>query len=118
VSLFGELLRQAWQIKRDLSRKVSNSDVEDIYAAALSAGALGGKLLGAGGGGFILFFVPPSKQATLKRRLNRLIYVPFKFEASGSQIIFFDPERDYSREERARIFQPDFVFRELAEQDS
>jgi D-glycero-alpha-D-manno-heptose-7-phosphate kinase len=118
ISLFGELLHKAWQIKRDLSPKVSNSEVEEIYTEALSAGALGGKLLGAGGGGFILFFVPPSKQATLKRRLNRLIYVPFKFEGSGSQIIFFDPEQDYSREERARVFHPDFAFRELLEQDS
>lgn len=117
VSLFGELLHNAWQAKRDLSARVSNADIEAIYKEALSAGAIGGKLLGAGGGGFILFFVPPSKQARVKRRLNKLIYVPFKFESSGSQIIFFDPEQDYSREEKARVFQPDFVFRELLEQD-
>jgi D-glycero-alpha-D-manno-heptose-7-phosphate kinase len=117
VSLFGELLHNAWQAKRDLSARVSPPDIEEIYQEALSAGAIGGKLLGAGGGGFILFFVPPSKQARVKRRLHKLIYVPFKFESSGSQIIFFDPEQDYSREERARIFQPDFVFRELLEQD-
>jgi D-glycero-alpha-D-manno-heptose-7-phosphate kinase len=117
ITLFGELLHNAWQAKRDLSAQVSNADVEEIYKEALSAGAIGGKLLGAGGGGFILFFVPPSKQAGLKRRLNKLIYVPFKFESSGSQIIFFDPEQDYSREEKARVFQPDFVFRELLEQD-
>jgi D-glycero-alpha-D-manno-heptose-7-phosphate kinase len=117
VSLFGELLHNAWQAKRDLSARVSTPDIEEIYQEALSAGAIGGKLLGAGGGGFILFFVPPSKQARVKRRLHKLIYVPFKFESSGSQIIFFDPEQDYSREEKARIFQPDFVFRELLEQD-
>jgi D-glycero-alpha-D-manno-heptose-7-phosphate kinase len=117
IALFGELLHNAWQAKRDLSAAVSNDDVEEIYQEALSAGAIGGKLLGAGGGGFILFFVPPTKQARLKRRLNKLIYVPFKFESSGSQIIFFDPEQDYSREEKARVFQPDFVFRELLEQD-
>lgn len=114
ISVFGELLHNAWQVKRDLSSKVSNSDIEEIYAEAMSAGAMGGKLLGAGGGGFILFFVPPSKHATVKRRLNKLIYVPFKFESSGSQIIFFDPEQDYSREEKARIFQSDLVFRELS----
>jgi D-glycero-alpha-D-manno-heptose-7-phosphate kinase len=114
LALFGELLHHAWQAKRDLSARVSNADVEEIYKQALSAGAIGGKLLGAGGGGFILFFVPPSKQATVRRRLNKLIYVPFKFESSGSQIIFFDPEQDYSREEKARVFQPDFVFRELS----
>jgi D-glycero-alpha-D-manno-heptose-7-phosphate kinase len=117
ITLFGELLHNAWQAKRDLSAQVSNADVEEIYKEALSAGAIGGKLLGAGGGGFILFFVPPSKQAGLKRKLNKLIYVPFKFESSGSQIIFFDPEQDYSREEKARVFQSDFVFRELLEQD-
>jgi D-glycero-alpha-D-manno-heptose-7-phosphate kinase len=117
IALFGELLHNAWRAKRDLSAQVSNPDVEEIYKEALSAGAIGGKLLGAGGGGFILFFVPPSKQAGLKRRLNKLIYVPFKFESSGSQIIFFDPEQDYSREEKARVFQPNFVFRELLEQE-
>jgi D-glycero-alpha-D-manno-heptose-7-phosphate kinase len=113
VSLFGELLHNAWQVKRDLSSKVSNSDIEDIYREAMSAGAMGGKLLGAGGGGFMLFFVPPSKQTSVKRRLNKLICVPFAFESSGSQIIFFDPEQDYSKEEKARIFQSDLVFREL-----
>jgi D-glycero-alpha-D-manno-heptose-7-phosphate kinase len=114
VSLFGELLHNAWQVKRDLSSKVSNSNIEAIYTEALSAGAIGGKLLGAGGGGFILFFVPPAKQTIVKRRLHKLIYVPFMFESSGSQIIFFDPEQDYSREEKARIFQSDLVFRELS----
>jgi D-glycero-alpha-D-manno-heptose-7-phosphate kinase len=113
ISVFGELLHKAWQVKRDLSPKVSNSDIEEIYAEAVSAGAIGGKLLGAGGGGFILFFVPPAKQTAVKRRLSNLIFVPFAFESSGSQIIFFDPEQDYSREERARIFQSDPVFREL-----
>ncbi len=117
MAQFGELLHEAWRVKRDLSAKVSNADIEDIYTQALAAGAIGGKLLGAGGGGFILFFVPPSKQPAVKRRLQKLIYVPFKFESSGSQIIFFDPERDYSREEKARIFQPDFVFRELLEEE-
>jgi D-glycero-alpha-D-manno-heptose-7-phosphate kinase len=113
ISVFGELLHNAWQVKRDLSPKVSNSDIEEIYAEAVSAGAIGGKLLGAGGGGFILFFVPPAKQTAVKRRLSNLIFVPFAFESSGSQIIFFDPEQDYSREERARIFQSDPVFREF-----
>jgi D-glycero-alpha-D-manno-heptose-7-phosphate kinase len=117
VALFGELLHNAWQAKRDLSARVSNAGIEEIYREALSVGAIGGKLLGAGGGGFILFFVPPSKQVRVKRRLNKLIYVPFKFESSGTQIIFFDPEQDYSREEKARVFQPEFAFRELVEQD-
>ena len=107
----------AWQAKRELSSRISNREVEEIYKEAMSAGALGGKLLGAGGGGFMLLFVPPFKQKLVKQRLNKLIYVPFKFESSGSQIIFFDPEHDYSKEEKARVFDPTFVFRELSEQD-
>lgn len=117
ISAFGLLLNAAWQAKRGLSPRISNGDIEEIYNEALSAGALGGKLLGAGGGGFMLLFVPPASQAVVKQRLNKLIYVPFKFERSGSQIIFFEPEQDYSREEKARIFDPAFVFRELSEQD-
>jgi D-glycero-alpha-D-manno-heptose-7-phosphate kinase len=68
----------------------------------LANGALGGKLLGAGGGGFMLLFVPPAKQERVRAALNKLINVPFHFEFSGSQIIFFEPERDYSAEEKLR----------------
>jgi len=117
IAGFGSLLDAAWQAKRGLSSKISNGEVEEIYHEALSAGALGGKLLGAGGGGFMLLFVPPSRQSIVKRRLEKLICVPFKFESSGSQIIFFDPEQDYSNEEKARVFDPAFFFRELSEQD-
>lgn len=111
---FGELLHEAWEAKRSLSSMVSNPDVDRIYEQAQSAGATGGKLTGAGGGGFILFFVPPSKQRQVRERLNTLIHVPFKFEFSGSQIIFFDLEEDYSTEEEIRAGQPVGVFRELA----
>jgi D-glycero-alpha-D-manno-heptose-7-phosphate kinase len=117
LSSFGELLNAAWEAKRNLSSKISNCEVEEIYKDALACGALGGKLLGAGGGGFMLLFVPPFKQKQVKQRLNKLIYVPFKFETLGSQIIFFDPEQDYSKEEKARVFDPAFVFRELSEQE-
>ncbi len=117
IATFGSLLNAAWEAKRNLSSKISNSEVEEIYREALAAGALGGKLLGAGGGGFMLLFVPRIKQKQVKQRLNKLIYVPFKFETSGSQIIFFDPEQDYSKEEKARVFDPAFVFRELSEQE-
>ncbi len=111
---FGELLHEAWQAKRSLSPKVSNPDVENIYKRAMSAGAVGGKLTGAGGGGFILLFVPPPKHDEVRNALNNLIHVPIKFEFSGSQIIFFDPEEDYSAEERARAKQRIQAFRELA----
>jgi D-glycero-alpha-D-manno-heptose-7-phosphate kinase len=97
---FGKLLDEAWQAKRSLSPSVSHADVEAIYAEATAAGAVGGKLLGAGGGGFMLLFVPPERQAALKERLRRLVFVPFRFESSGSQIIFFDAEAEYPLEER------------------
>ena len=109
---FGELLHEAWIAKRGLSREVSNPDVDGIYQAALGAGALGGKLLGAGGGGFLLLFASPDRQEGIKRKLDRLIHVPFHFESGGSQIIFFDPETEYHDEERARASGPRPVFRE------
>ena len=113
ITGFGDLLHEAWQAKRSLSSSVTNSYVEDIHEQAISAGAIGGKLLGAGGGGFLLLFAPPSVQKKIREKLNSLIYVPFKFEFSGSQIIFFDPEEDYSAEERARARQPIRAFKEL-----
>jgi len=113
ITSFGELLHEAWQAKRSLSFKVSNPHVDELYEQARSAGAIGGKLTGAGGGGFLLLFVPPSRHREVREKLNKLVYVPFKFESSGSQIIFFDPEEDYSAEERARANQPIQAFREL-----
>ena len=102
ITAFGSLLNEAWQAKRGLGAKVSNSQVDQIYELAMAKGALGGKLLGAGGGGFMLLFVPPAKQATVRESLKRLIYVPFRFEFSGSQIIFFDSQEEYFTEEIAR----------------
>src|SRR4030095_8903760 len=92
ISGFGELLHEAWQAKRSLSSQVSSAHVDELYDCAISAGALGGKLTGAGGGGFLLLFVPPSKQTEVREKLSRLICVPFKFEFSGSQVIFCDRE--------------------------
>jgi D-glycero-alpha-D-manno-heptose-7-phosphate kinase len=115
IKAFGELLHEAWLTKRDLSSEVTNSHIDEIYEGARSAGALGGKLLGAGGGGFMLLFAPPETQARIREKLNDLICVPFEFEFAGSQIIFFDPEADYSAEEKARSQQPISRFRELSE---
>ena len=112
---FGELLHQSWEAKRSLSDKVSNSQVDACYAAARSAGAIGGKLLGAGGGGFLLLFVPLERQPEVRKHLNNLIYVPFEFEFSGSQIIFFDPQEDYAEQEKARYQQDIAAFKELSE---
>ena len=98
---FGDLLAEAWRLKRSLSSAVSNTQVDDIYAEARRGGARGGKLLGAGGGGFALFFVPPGCRQKVRERLRNLLWVPFRFDTSGSQIIFFSPEQDYAELDRA-----------------
>jgi D-glycero-alpha-D-manno-heptose-7-phosphate kinase len=115
ITEIGELLYEAWEIKRSLSRSVSNNEVDDIYQRAIDAGAIGGKLTGAGGGGFLLAFVPPAKHGAVKEALKELIHVPFKFDFSGSQIIFASNEADYSSTEISRVFQPISEFRELTD---
>ena len=85
---FGFLLNEAWQKKKELSTKVSSIEINEIYDKAINAGALGGKISGAGGGGFMYFYVPIEKQDALKKSLSNLIHVPFSFEDEGSQIIF------------------------------
>ena len=105
INDFGELLHEAWQTKRSLSSKVSNANVDEIYNMARSAGAVGGKLTGAGGGGFMLLFVPPEKHVKIREKLKDLIYVPFKFESSGSQIVFFGRQQDYALLEKERCKQ-------------
>jgi D-glycero-alpha-D-manno-heptose-7-phosphate kinase len=92
---FGKLLHEAWQLKRSLTDKISTPAVDGIYTAARDAGAIGGKLLGAGGGGFIIFFVKPELQARVKAALHGVLYVPFRFETGGSQIIFNEPDYRY-----------------------
>jgi D-glycero-alpha-D-manno-heptose-7-phosphate kinase len=114
ISNFGKLLHEAWQCKRSLSASVSTSEVDELYERALSLGALGGKLTGAGGGGFLLIFAPPSRHSRIREELKRLIYVPFKMESSGSQIIFLDREEDYSAEEEARANGSTQPFQKLA----
>jgi len=113
LSDFGKLMHETWAIKRSLSSVVSNSNVDDIYDLARSAGAIGGKLAGAGGGGFMILFVPPEKHSDVLKKLNKLIYVPFKFDYSGTQIIFHEPEKDYSDLERKRKFQKIDSFKDL-----
>ena len=92
---FGRLLHEGWQIKRSLTQKITNASIDEIYDAGMSAGALGGKLLGAGGGGFMLFYVPPEKREALKLKLRRLLCVPFSFSSRGSQVIVYEPEEQY-----------------------
>jgi D-glycero-alpha-D-manno-heptose-7-phosphate kinase len=89
---FGRLMDEAWMAKRRFSSAVSSARVDEIYARARAAGALGGKLLGAGGGGFMLLFVPPQHRTAVQASLADLLHVPFRFESRGSQIIFRDRE--------------------------
>ena len=92
---FGRLMHENWMIKRSLTSKITTPYIDKIYETAIEAGALGGKLLGAGGGGFILFFVKPESQPKVKEKLKNLLYVPFKFENLGSQIIYYAPANDF-----------------------
>ena len=89
---FGRMLHEAWQLKRGLSSVISNNRIDEIYNAGLSAGALGGKLLGAGAGGFILFYAAPEAQQKIRVALNDLLYVPFRFEGGGSKILYSDED--------------------------
>jgi len=87
---FGKLLHESWQLKRSISKDVSNDLIDDTYERARRAGAVGGKLLGAGGGGFILLYVCPETQPSVRQALNELVEVPFAFEPGGTQIIYCD----------------------------
>jgi len=88
LTKFGELLAEGWSLKKCLHKNVSTDYIDYLYSNAISAGATGGKLLGAGGGGFLLLFVEPDAQAKVKEKLSSLLHVPFKFESGGSRIIF------------------------------
>jgi D-glycero-alpha-D-manno-heptose-7-phosphate kinase len=89
---FGRLLNDVWLLKRSLSDRVSNSTVDNLYDAAVRAGAVGGKLLGAGGGGFMLLFVKPEHRPRVVATLGKLTHVPFKFEMSGGRIVLYQPD--------------------------
>lgn len=89
---FGRLLDKSWRLKRQTSEQVSTNTIDELYEKGIKAGALGGKLLGAGGGGFLLFYCTPEKQDALKRALSDLMEVPFKFENSGARVIYYTPE--------------------------
>ena len=92
---FGELLHESWMLKRSLSPVVSNAKVDEAYDAARRAGALGGKLTGAGGGGMLLLCVLPERRKIVKEKLSNLVHIPFRFEKTGSQIIFRDIQQRY-----------------------
>jgi D-glycero-alpha-D-manno-heptose-7-phosphate kinase len=113
IRSFGELLNDAWTLKRSLSCLVSNPEVDELYNRARAAGAIGGKLTGAGGGGFLLLFVPPEAQVNVRRAFDHLIHVPFEFESFGSQILFVHRQEDFSPVSRIRASQSVGAFKEL-----
>ena len=89
INDFGKLLDEQWKIKQMYSDQITNENINNIYESAMKAGAIGGKLLGAGGGGFMLFYVSKKNQNAVRDSLKKLLYVPFEFENNGSQIVYF-----------------------------
>lgn len=89
---FGRLLDCGWKLKRKTGPAVSTDSIDELYKKGMKAGALGGKLLGAGGGGFLLFYVPPEKQESVKRAMGGLMHIPFEFETGGTRVIHYTPE--------------------------
>ena len=115
IKEFGELLHEGWLAKQSISDKISNSAIAEVYNAAREAGAIGGKITGAGGGGFMLLFVPPKDQPAVREKLTNLLHVPFQFEKAGSQVIFYDRDQDYSAAEADNKSRNLDQFRELDE---
>lgn len=99
---FGELLHRSWMAKRTLSPEVSSPEIDGWYEAARKSGAVGGKLLGAGGGGFLLLFAEPADQTRIREALRDLLEIPFELDPLGSQIIFFDRQNDYRKVDSVR----------------
>ena len=89
---FGRLLDVTWQLKKQTGKEISKDSIDELYKRGICAGALGGKLLGAGGGGFLLFYVRPEKQESVRNALKDLMEVPFSFENSGTQVIYYSAE--------------------------
>ena len=89
---FGRLMDLTWKLKRQTGSKISTDSIDELYKKGIQAGALGGKLLGAGGGGFLVFYVQPEYQVALKEALKDLLYIPFEFENGGTQVIHYTPE--------------------------
>ncbi len=106
---FGRLLHESWTVKRSLTSKIATAAIDEIYAVARSAGALGGKLMGAGGGGFMMVFARPEHHAPIRYALRALLEVPFGFDSSGSQIVVYQPDRSAETRPAAA-----YVHREIA----
>lgn len=89
---FGRLLDYTWKLKRQTGTRISTGNIDELYEKAINAGAIGGKLLGAGGGGFLIFYVLPERQKVVREALNNLMYIPFHFETEGTRVIHYTPE--------------------------
>lgn len=88
---FGRMLDHTWRLKRGTGSKVSNGSIDALYERGIKAGALGGKLLGAGGGGFLLFYAEPDRKQAVINALDELMHVPFRFENEGTSIVHYNP---------------------------
>lgn len=91
---FGRLLDHTWKLKRQTGSAVSTESIDELYETGKRAGALGGKLLGAGGGGFLLFYVRPEYRESVIKAMEKLLYIPFRFENGGTKVVHYSPE-DY-----------------------
>ena len=95
---FGRLLDTTWRLKRQTGGAITTDSIDGLYEKGIEAGALGGKLLGAGGGGFLVFYVQPEKREAVMNAMKQLLYVPFRFEDGGTQVIHYTPETYEPRE--------------------
>lgn len=93
LSDFGRLLDETWKLKRGTGRAVTTSGIDELYEKGIRAGALGGKLLGAGGGGFMVFYAEPERHAAVRKAMEGLMQIPFTFEEDGTQILYYAPEQ-------------------------
>jgi D-glycero-alpha-D-manno-heptose-7-phosphate kinase len=96
---FGRLLDHTWRLKRKTGASVSTNSIDDLYERGIKAGALGGKLLGAGGGGFLVFYVQPDKKEMVLNEMSDLMYIPFEFENGGTRVIHYTPETYVPKDE-------------------
>ena len=96
---FGRLLDHTWRLKRQTGGAITTNSIDALYEKGIKAGALGGKLLGAGGGGFLVFYVRPEQQAAVKEAMKDLLYVPFEFEDGGTRVIHYTPEMYIPKDE-------------------
>ncbi len=97
---FGRLLDETWRLKRQTGKAISTNSIDNLYEKGMAAGALGGKLLGAGGGGFLVFYVRPEFQKSVMQAMEDLLYIPFEFENSGTRVIHYTPESYVPREDK------------------